>query len=155
MVCNDITVSLPGWVISNKKTFLLEKYVCNYGRFLVQYHNDRRKTQKLDLAEIFFVWFVQVLMQFPLHGTSECNFNEYRYYNEHFPLFSVKCPKIRQKTERELKILLESFEANTYPVIKEKRELAKSLNTTLKAIDNWFGYMRRKKSRDGTLERSE
>ena len=96
-------------------------------------------------------------MQFSLHGTSESNYNEYRYYKENFPLFSVKCPKIGKKriTESEVKILFKSFEANPYHVIKERRELAKSLNTTLKAIDNWFGNMRRKRSRDGTLERSE
>ena len=92
-----------------------------------------------------------------LHGTSECKFNVYWYCSENFPLFSVKCPKLGKKiiTESEVKILLKSFEANPYPVIKERRELAKSLNTTLKAIDNWFGNMRRKKSRNETLERSE
>ena len=50
---------------------------------------------------------------------------------------------------------MKSFEANPYPGIEEKCVLAKSLSTTLKAIDNWLGSMRRQKSKEGILDRSE
>ena len=50
---------------------------------------------------------------------------------------------------------MKSFQTNPYPGRKEKQELAKSLNTTPKAIANWFGNLRHKKSSEGILERSE
>ena len=39
---------------------------------------------------------------------------------------------------------MERFQANAYPNRKEKIQLAMSFNTTVKTVENCFGWMRRK-----------
>ena len=67
------------------------------------------------------------------------------------------CPILGRKsrTENEVKILRKSFKANPYPGRKEKHQLAKSLNTSQRAIERWFRYMREKKLKEGFLNTSE
>ena len=43
------------------------------------------------------------------------------------------------------------FLAKAYPEIEELCQLAKSLNTSLKRVEYWFGNMRRKKIAEGML----
>ena len=50
---------------------------------------------------------------------------------------------------------MKSFKANPYPGIQEKLHLAKLLNTSQKVIENWFGNMREKKSKEGILKKSK
>ena len=51
--------------------------------------------------------------------------------------------------------LMETFEANAYPKIERMDHLAMSLNITKKKVENWFGYMRRKKVAKGLLKKGE
>ena len=57
-------------------------------------------------------------------------------------------------TESQVEILTKSFKANPYPEKNEILQLAKSLNTSKKAINNWFGNMRQKKAKEGMLKKS-
>ena len=64
------------------------------------------------------------------------------------------CPILGKKniSEYQVEILTKSFEANPYPGIKEKLQLAKSLNMSQKEIENWFGNIRGKKSKQGFMK---
>ena len=61
----------------------------------------------------------------------------------------------KRRTENEVKILMKSFKTNPHPERKEKHQLAKSFNISQRTIESWFIYMRRKKSKDGVLKKSE
>ena len=67
------------------------------------------------------------------------------------------CPILdwKRKTEYEVKTLMKSFKANPYPGRKEKHQLAKSLNTSQRAIERWFSHLRIKKSKEGFMKLSE
>ena len=57
--------------------------------------------------------------------------------------------------KREKEKLLEIFNSKVYPEREELCQLAKSLNTSRKRVDNWFSNMRSKKIAEGMLLESE
>ena len=62
---------------------------------------------------------------------------------------------IRRKADSQVDMLRKSFNIDPYPGYEEKLQLAKMLNMSQKHIENWFGGMRRTKSIEGVLKRSE
>ena len=91
-------------------------------------------------------------MFYPVNNTIFFTLNDWMHkYTKYM------CPILerRSKTENEVKTLMKSFKANPYPGRKERHQLAKSLNTSQRAIEQWFTYMRRKKSKEGFLKTSE
>ena len=58
-------------------------------------------------------------------------------------------------TEAQTQTLMEIFKAKEHLRKGEKFQLAKSLNITVKKVDYWFNYMRRKKEAEGMLTQSE
>ena len=50
---------------------------------------------------------------------------------------------------------MNSFNAKAYPEREELRQLAKSINSSQKAIENWFSYVRYKIAGKGVVFKSE
>ena len=65
------------------------------------------------------------------------------------------CPILgkKSKTESQVELLMKIFEANPYPGIKEKLQLAKLLNISEKEIENWFRSIRERKSKQGIMKK--
>ena len=83
-----------------------------------------------------------------IHVPSTCRYMRYpKQFMVMYPILGRKW-----KTASQVQILMKSFEANPYPGIKQKRQLAKSLNISQITIENWFGSMRHKKSKQGILK---
>ena len=74
------------------------------------------------------------------------------FYTETPPIHLGK-RKEWNKCEKEK--LLKIFHSKVYPEREEIRQLAKSLNTNHRKVENWFANMRRKKIREGLLIDSE
>ena len=84
-------------------------------------------------------------------------FNEYILVGSKNRFLIKTCPILASKTigGNTKDILMKSFEADPYPGKREKLQLAKSLNTSQKTIENWFGNMRARRSKEGILKKSE
>ena len=67
----------------------------------------------------------------------------------------VVCKKRKALTESQTEILMETFQANTYPEGKELRQLAESFNVSKKKVQNWFSAKRRALVRIAVLPESE
>ena len=98
-----------------------------------------------------------VTSMFFSHTITQCMF--YKLHvgpSEHFSSPEI-CPfRGRQKgIEIQERVLMESFKADPYPGKQQKHHLARSLNVSQKAIQQWFNHMRQKKSKEGVLKKSE
>ena len=87
-------------------------------------------------------------------------FNEYIYMYAYTCICQNSCltwtPPILGRnrklwTKSQTEILTRSFQANVYPERTEVLQLAKSFNLSAQRVENWFGTMRRRERKQGTL----
>ena len=64
----------------------------------------------------------------------------------------MKWPKLSKNQEQ---TLMRRFQTKPYPTMKERYQLAISLNTTRKNSENWFRQTRHTKAAEGLLNLSE
>ena len=85
-----------------------------------------------------------------LMTTLRVGFGEIFSLTEWFPLLGRE-----KKTEIQVETPMKSFKANPYPGIKEKHQLAKSLNISKRAGKKWFISMRSKELSQRMLKKIE
>ena len=69
----------------------------------------------------------------------------YHFFTGLFPVLGTYMRRVKtEMTPSQTRILMDKFQANAYLRKEEIHQLAMSLNTTRKRINNWFSHRRRK-----------